>query len=92
MYFSFSFVAKKRERKVPKERENTLPLPTLLRAFYKIDIAGKACSLTFAKKRSRRECRSFEKIIMDCSALVGEGVGVRGIISHKIIQVIKIDR
>ena len=37
MYFSFSFVAKKRERKVPKERENTLPLPTLLRAFYKMD-------------------------------------------------------
>ena len=36
MSFSFSFIAIKRERKGPKERENTLPLPTLLRAFNKM--------------------------------------------------------
>ena len=46
MFFSFSFFAIKRERKERKERENTLPLPTLLRASNKMDVAGKACSFS----------------------------------------------
>ena len=53
MYFSFSLFARQRERKVPKERENTLSFPTLLRAFYKMDIAGKACSLTLTIAANR---------------------------------------
>ena len=36
----------KRERKERKERENTLPLPTLLRALNQMDVASKACTLT----------------------------------------------
>ena len=40
MFFSFSFVAIKRERKEQKERENALPLSTLLRALDKMDVAG----------------------------------------------------
>ena len=31
-----------------KERENTLPLPTLLRALNKMDVASRACTLTLA--------------------------------------------
>ena len=38
----------KRERKERKERENTLPLPTLFRAFNQMDVASKACTLTLA--------------------------------------------
>ena len=38
----------KRERKERKERENTLPLLTLLRAFNHMDVAGRARSLTLA--------------------------------------------
>lgn len=40
MFFSFSFYRNKRERKEQKERENALPLSTLLRAFDKMDVAG----------------------------------------------------
>ena len=40
MFFSFSFVAIKRERKEQKERENALLLSTLLRALDKMDVAG----------------------------------------------------
>ena len=36
----------KRERKGPKEREYTLPLPTLLRAFNQMDVASRACTLS----------------------------------------------
>ena len=53
MFFSFSFVAKKRERKVPKERENTLPLPTLVRALNKMDVASRACTLALAIAANR---------------------------------------
>ena len=38
----------KRERKERKERENTLPLPTLLRALNKMDVASRACTLPLA--------------------------------------------
>ena len=38
----------KRERKGPKEREYTLPLPTLLRAFNQMDVASRACTLSLA--------------------------------------------
>ena len=48
MSFSFSFIAIKRERKERKERENTLPLPTLFRAFNQMDVASKACTLRLA--------------------------------------------
>ena len=34
--------------KVPKERESTLPFSTLLRAWIKWLIAGRACTLAFA--------------------------------------------
>ena len=46
MYFSFSLFARQRERKVLKERENTLPRPTLSRALDKMDVASRACTLT----------------------------------------------
>ena len=59
MSFSFSFVANKRERKERKERENTPLFSTLLRALIKMDVAGRACTFTLAKKRSQRNCRSF---------------------------------
>ena len=61
MSFSFSLFARQRERKERKERENTLPLPTLLRAFNQMDVASRACTLSLAKKRSRRDCRSFDE-------------------------------
>ena len=48
MSFSFSFIAIKRETKGHKERENTLPLPTLLRALNQMDVASRACTLTLA--------------------------------------------
>ena len=35
-------------RKERKERENTLPLPTLLRAFNQMDVASRACTLALA--------------------------------------------
>ena len=38
----------KRERKERKERENTLPLPTLLRALNQMDVASRACTFTLA--------------------------------------------
>ena len=67
MSFSFSFVAKKRERKERKERENTLPLPTLLRVFNKMDVAGEpALSRSLSQlnaARSRRRGGQFEWLI-----------------------------
>ena len=38
----------KRERKERKERENTLPLPTLFRAFNQMDVPSKACTRRLA--------------------------------------------
>ena len=46
MSFSFSLFARQRERKGPKESENTLPLPTLLRALNRMDVASRACTLS----------------------------------------------
>ena len=48
MSFSFSLFARQREGKERKERENMLPLPTLLRAFNQMDVASRACTLTLA--------------------------------------------
>ena len=49
MSFSFSLFARQREGKERKERENMLPLPTLLRAFNQMDVASRACTLSLAK-------------------------------------------
>ena len=56
----------KRERKELKERENTLPLPTLLRAFNKMDDLQAELALfrslsQLIAARSRHDCRSFYK-------------------------------
>ena len=53
MFFSFSFYRNKRERKEQKERENALPLSTLLRALDKMDVAGRACTLTLTIAANR---------------------------------------
>ena len=63
MFFSFSFVAKKRERKERKERENTLPLPTLLRALDKMDVASRAC--TFALTIAANRCTFAARLSFD---------------------------
>ena len=53
MSFSFSLFARQRERKVLKERENTLPRPTLSRALDKMDVASRACTLTLTIAANR---------------------------------------
>ena len=52
MSFSFSFVAKERERKERKERENTLSFLTLLRAFNQMDVTGEP-ALSHSLKNAR---------------------------------------
>ena len=49
MYFSFSLFARQRERKVPKERENTPSFPTTLRLLNKMDTAGEPALLRSLK-------------------------------------------
>ena len=62
MSFSFSFVAKKRERKERKERENTLSLPTLLRAFNQMDVASEPALLRSLKNARGANVVHFIKI------------------------------
>ena len=73
MSFSFSLFARQREGKERKERENTLPLPTLLRAFNQMDVASRACTLSLAKNargaivvRLMRIIRNSSKQIRQC--------------------------
>ena len=64
MSFSFSFVANKKRKKRTKRKRKHATASYALTSVYKMDVASRACTLTLAKKRSRRECRSFFLIII----------------------------